>query len=1147
MKKILFVAAVISLLNACSESVYEYTDNATDEKGKINTPSVTPAEGSACQSEDPVCAPNGGRLICKDYKWKKESCNNLGCYNGKCNTTGEICKEGRTRSRCDTHNKNLLMYCADSFDWITNTIECAGRCIDTESLSNIAISAKCVACINVNDCCINSDNSNCIFDRCIKNECIPKDMQSCDGALSVECKDEQNYDLRCNGKIFATISCAAADTTKAFCDKDSASCVQCVEDSQCSVYNNASKNHCDTSSHSCVQCLSNEHCSQEKPICIDGECDNCPQDQRYDEDAQKCIEPSQCNPDQVLDPSGKCVDKCSLEGVKAYLQEHSEYGIDQDVLDDSNTCIISYDEDREQTVLSCDKLRDNIEDRDIIFCGTVYLDKFDGLINSIKGRKIFGVHDATITSHEYTQIHKPLFGVVTNSTIYNLKIRNIQFNDIGNDEQAIRGIIEKMEGTEDTPCEIENISIENVSIVSNANSSKPMGGLIGEANYLSAKGISVDNFRLNVTESQGNVGGLFGYANKVTFNKPTINGITINALKPAAQLYEPVTQSYEDVGGVIGQGHDITISGGDINNITIASDLNDVGGLIGDSNGVVINPNADETLNISVNSIFGYEDVGGLIGEANKLIEINNGSDDSVLNITTKYVKGFAHVGGVIGNSNNARLSLHHIRNSTSMIYGNCCAAGFIDYVKETDEANNEDTMDIVIDDIYNECDNTASECIYNAQRTAGFIGYFGVSAMASASITNIINYFPNATMSATDDAAGFIGYISIDTDNSNSLTINNIISNVGKVNGTDIVGGFIAFINFGDAGAEEPQLMISDVTSNAVVFASDEDVSENTQLYNIAMTYFAMGGYLANKLKMDDSYIQNKGAGFVNTIGNDWYTNTIESNDLTNRYMHKYNYCCTTPSSCIIGHASCGEDDRYYKWPPIFEMNFYENAFTSKLSISNIAVKHDTQSFDFVSKQKHNGYNTLSRYIEKINQRACAGSDKDGLMKSLDQINAFNSIYRKNIFIYSTVDHGLPSSPPGREKELYSVNHTYSYPLNDCDYADFNNNNANNIYIMYDKYCDVGESRECTKNNMSEIDALTDMTKENAYHVTEVPNLINSEGLQTWHFDKTLGLPVPALQGIVVKQAEPLSFESIEPIDPDDSREPAPDSPVEP
>ena len=1115
MKKILFVAAVISLLNACSESVYELPNGSAGGTNNWDEIAHTPCNMA---NDKAFCTDSGNVMRCENNEWALATCS-TGCKDGACIDKEQIkeesCKGEEIYSWCTADGHSLAFGCKHTHvkesGIIISTMTCAAGCNETTK--------ECYDCDKDIKCCKEDDNT--CQKICIDHRCIPKTTLSCMRKPTFKCDQGdsgQTYTLYCNESAiegFVNVQCEGNKK----CSENHQACVECINDGDC------------------------EELYPDKPTCNNGVCEECPPEHDFDPEKNECVERFKCPPEQIIDPdSNECIDKCGMDGVKAYLKQnesaYKEYGITADVLNDA--CIISYDEDREQTVLSCGKLNDTIEDRDIIFCGTVYLDKFDGLINSIKGRKIFGVHDATITSHEYTQIHKPLFGVVTNSTIYNLKIRNIQFNDIGNDEQAIRGIIEKMEGTEDTPCEIENISIENVSIVSNANSSKPMGGLIGEANYLSAKGISVDNFRLNVTESQGNVGGLFGYANKVTFNKPTINGITINALKPA-------TQSYEDVGGVIGQGHDITISGGDINNITIASDLNDVGGLIGDSNGVVINPNADETLNISVNSIFGYEDVGGLIGEANKSIEINNGSDDSVLNITTKYVKGFAHVGGVIGNSNNARLSLHHIRNTTSMIYGNCCAAGFIDYVKETDEANNEDTMDIVIDDIYNECDNTASECIYNAQRTAGFIGYFGVSAMASASITNIINYFPNATMSATDDAAGFIGYISIDTDNSNSLTINNIISNVGKVNGTDIVGGFIAFINFGDAGAEEPQLMISDVTSNAVVFASDEDVSENTQLYNIAMTYFAMGGYLANKLKMDDSYIQNKGAGFVNTIGNDWYTNTIESNDLTNRYMHKYNYCCTTPSSCIIGHASCGEDDRYYKWPPIFEMNFYENAFTSKLSISNIAVKHDTQSFDFVSKQKHNGYNTLSRYIEKINQRACAGSDKDGLMKSLDQINAFNSIYRKNIFIYSTVDHGLPSSPPGREKELYSVNHTYSYPLNDCDYADFNDNNANNIYIMYDKYCDVGESRECTKNNMSEIDALTDMTKENAYHVTEVPNLINSEGLQTWHFDKTLGLPVPSLKGNVVKQAEPLPFESIEPIDPDDSREPAPDSPVEP
>ncbi len=1142
MKKMLFVAAAISLLNACSESVYEYPNGSA---GGTNDGDVH--EGALCNvaTDEAFCTSNGYAMQCINNEWDLLECN-IGCKGGVCIEKEQIkeescegeeiynwCKDDHTLAYGCKHT-----YVKDS-GIVISTMTCAAGCN--------YVTAECYECDNRDiKCC--DDNDYACQKICIDHKCIPKSTLSCLIEPEFKCdKDDDGqildaYTLYCNeAAIEGFVNVQCEDNKK--CSENRKGCVECTANEHCTNTDDNSKPYCNDS-NTCVECTENAHCSENMPICNNGVCEECPPEHDFDPEKNECVERFKCPPEQIIDPdSNECIDKCGMDGVKAYLKQnesaYKEYGITADVLNDA--CIISYDADQSHTALSCGKL--NPDKQDIIFCGTVYLDEFDGLIDNIKGRKIFGVHDATITSHESTTIRNPLFGAVTDSTLYNFSIKNILFNIIGNDEREILGIIESVGVADNTKDTISHITIENVSIISNTTSPKALGGFIGEANQLSLDNITINNLSINVTESQGNVGGLIGHAKGVTFKKPTINGININALNSATP-----TAAYENIGGVIGLGQDITISGGDINDITIATDMYDVGGLIGDSIGVVINPNAGETLNISINSIAGHEDVGGLIGEANGSVEINNGSDDSVLNITTKYVKGVADVGGVIGDSNYAQLSLHHIRNTVSTIHGVLYAAGVIGYLyKETDEPNNDGKMDIVIDDIHNECNNTESGCISDAQTSAGFIGYFGVSGKASASITNVNNSFPNATISAIYDAAGFIGDMSIYTEDPTELTIDNIISNVGEIKGTDRVGGFISNISFGSADAEDPRLTISNVTSNAIVFAPNEESSDNNQLYNIVSAHFTTRDYLANKLKIDGIYTQNKGAGFINTINYNWYT--ISNQALSNKYIESTDYYCCKPSRICTSDSSnsCAQEYRYYKWPPNFEMNFYENAFRSKLSVSNIAVKHDTQNLNATNRQKHNGYNTLSRYIDKINQRACAGSDNDNLLKSLDQMNAFNSIYRNNIFIYSIINYESLLNPSGRPSERYVVNHKYSYPLNDCDYSDFNVNNANdikNIYIMYDKYCNTDKSTECGEDNIAETDVIKAVTNENAYHVTEVPKIINTENTQTWRYDEKLGLPVPALQGIVVKQAEPLPFE---PIDPDDSREPAPDSPVEP
>ena len=1106
MKKILFVAAVISLLNACSESVYELPNGSA---GGTNDGDVH--EGAPCNvaTDEAFCTSNGYAMQCINNEWDLLECN-IGCKGGVCIEKEQIkeesCEGEEIYSWCTADGHSLAFGCKHTHvkesGIIISTMTCAAGCNETTK--------ECYDCDKDIKCCKEDDNT--CQKICIDHRCIPKNTLLCMRDPTFVCDQDdsgQTYTLYCNESAiegFVNVQCEGNKK----CSNDRQACVECTNNDDC------------------------KHNGKDNHICED----------------YQCVEPK-CAPGQTYDQNaGKCVNiiNCTLDGVKAYLQEHpeykEEYGINSDNLNDDNTCIISYDADQNSTALSCGKLATDNKERDIIFCGTVYLDEFDGQINNIIGRKIFGVHDATITSHGNTTIRNPLFGAVTDSSIFRLKIKNIDFSDIGNNEQGIRGIIEKVESTENTQSKIEGISIENVSIISNFESSSPIGGFIGEAKHLSAKYISVEYLQVSVIYSKSDIGGLFGKASDVTLYNLNIQNTSVNAHKTALMT----AGRYENVGGVAGSGN-LHVYGGLIYDLTIDTDMNNVGGLIGESNDVTtINPDKDNSYSLIIVSdrINGYENIGGLIGKAKGHIIINSRENESQLRISSESIEGKDNLGGLIGHSDDAALSLHHIKNTINTIIGSNNIGGFIGSMNVNKHIE-DNKFDIDIDDVNNNCTKSISSCLFGNSNIAGFVGSMSIKEDASANISNIDNSFSDPSISATFDAAGFVGEISIDTKEPGKLIIDNIVSNVGAIKGTDRVGGFIASISFGDADAEDPQLKISNVTSNAVVFASDEESSENTKLYYIAMTYFSDGKYLANKLKTDITYTQNKGAGFINTISNNWYANAIATNDLTNKYMHDYDYCCNTPSTCIPGHAICREANRYYKWPPNFVTSFYENAFTSKISVSNIAVKHDTQPLNAANRQKHNGYNTLSRYIDKINQRACAGSDEDGLMKSLDQINAFNSIYRKNIFIYSTVDHGLPSSPPGREKELYSVNHTYSYPLNDCDYADFNDNNANNIYIMYDKYCDVGESRECTENNMSEIDALTDMTKENAYHVTEVPNLINSEGLQTWHFDKTLGLPVPALQGIVVKQAEPLPFELIEPIDPDDSREPAPDSPVEP
>lgn len=1095
MKKILFVAAVISLLNACSESVYELPNGSA---GGTNDGDVH--EGAPCNvaTDEAFCTSNGYAMQCDNNKWDLLECDK-GCKDGSC-ITEKTCNDGLIRSHCDNERIKVIECVSPSNTqnkWTINTIECSGHCIDTEKLNNTPVNAECVECTDIKDCCGNELNG-CVYSSCSndhKCEVNSTISPTCNDKITFQCDvlddgtHATTYSLYCgtvpiNGQ--QNISCK----NDKICNPDLNQCVECINDGDCE------DNHPD------------------RPTCNNGVCEECPPEHDFDPEKNECVERFKCPPEQIIDPdSNECIDKCGMDGVKAYLKQnesaYKEYGITADVLNDA--CIISYDEDREQTVLSCGKLDDTIEDRDIIFCGTVYLDKFDGFINSIKGRKIFGVHDATITSHEYTQIQKPLFGVVTNSTIFNLKIRNIQFNDIGNDEQAIRGIIEKMEGTEDTPCEIENISIENVSIVSNANSSKPMGGLIGEAHYLSAKGISVDNFRLNVTESQGNVGGLFGYANKVSLSNTNIQNASIYAYKANLSAGD----IFKNVGGIAGSGS-LHVYGGRIIGLIIHTDMDNVGGLIGESIDFTnINPDKenDNLFIIASNEIKGYDNIGGLIGYLSGNIIINS-PENSILTITTESIEGNDNLGGLIGNSHEGLLSLHHIRSTVNTIIGNNYIAGLIGTMDVSNHLEHKGT-DVVINDVNNRCDKPMASCIYGHSYVAGFVGSMNINELATASISNINNSFPWSSISAISDAAGFIGQIGVYTGNPGKLTIDKIISNVHAIKGGNRIGGFISNIDFDEAKVDNPLLEISNVTSKTEAYAT---ISITQQLYNAVVR--SLSGSSANVIANQPSVnpIDSiTASGWIYRIGSpqnatgNWYTD----DDVSGLYAEDGMCCGDTRCWWPTGNCSYWE---HHSWSD-FSPALYEDRFTSKITASNIVIKNNNH----VDEMTRTGLNALSGMIGKTEKRECSRDNKD-------LVNAMNRIYSSNVYYYSIVE---PCDGSDNCFDIHSsdVFH-YNSPIKYCYYDDFAN-----INIMYDMYCkDVNVAMTC---DVVPEDAI--IKNDRLVRSSDVPNRMEKG---TWHFDKTLGLPVPALQGIVVKQEEPLP---LEPIDPDDSREPAPDSPVEP
>ena len=1113
MKKILFVAAVISLLNACSESVYELPNGSARGANNWDEIAHTPCNMA---NDKAFCTSNGYAMQCINNEWDLLECTK-GCKDGNC-IAEKTCDESWVRSRCSNERLKIVECVSPSntqSKWTINTIECSGHCIDTEKLNNTPVNAECVECTDIKDCC-GSNNTNCNFASCsTDNKCIPKTASSCTGTITTQCKDDSSYDVMCDNQYTATINCADIVPSKPYCNYGSNTCVECTTKEHCTSTDDNSKPYCNDS-NTCVECTENAHCSENMPICNNGVCEECPPEHDFDPEKNECVERFKCPPEQIIDPdSNECIDKCGMDGVKAYLKQnesaYKEYGITADVLNDA--CIISYDEDREQTVLSCGKLYDNIEDRDIIFCGTVYLDKFDDLINSIKGRKIFGVHDATITSHGNTTIQKPLFGVVTNSTIYNLKIRNIQFNDIGNDEQAIRGIIEKMEGTEDTPCEIENISIENVSIVSNFESSSPIGGFIGEAKHLSAKYISVENLQVSVIYSKSDIGGLFGKASDVTLYNLDIQNTSVNAHKTALMT----AGRYENVGGVAGSGN-LHVYGGLIYNLTIDTDMNNVGGLIGESNDVTtINPDKDNSYSLIIVSdrINGYDNIGGLIGKAKGHIIINSRENESQLRISSESIEGKDNLGGLIGHSDDAALSLHHIKNTINTIIGSNNIGGFIGSMNVNKHIE-DNKFDIDIDDVNNNCTKSISSCLFGNSNIAGFVGSMNINELATASISNINNSFPWSSISAISDAAGFIGQIGVYTGNPGKLTIDKIISNVHAIKGGNRIGGFISNIDFDEAKVDNPLLEISNVTSKTDVFAAG---TITQQLYNAVVR--SLSGSSANVIANQPSVnpIDSiTASGWIYRIGSpqnatgNWYTG---DDDVFSEYAADGMCCGDTRCWWPTGNCSYWE---HHSWSD-FSPALYEDKFTSKITVSNIVIKNNNH----VDEMTRTGLNALSGMIGKTEKRECSRDSKD-------LVNAMNGIYSSNVYYYSIVE---PCDGSDNCFDIHSsdVFH-YNSPIKYCYYDDFAN-----INIMYDMYCkDVNVAMTC---DVVPEDAI--IKNDRLVRPSDVPNRMEKG---TWLYNDDLGLPVPALQGIVVKQAEPLPFE---PIDPDDSREPAPDSAVEP
>ena len=143
------------------------------------------------------------------------------------------------------------------------------------------IDGQCIeGCVSSDECAdptplCNTDDNTCV--QCLNESQCSLAAPVCDDGVCVECLD----DSACSGTLAA-------------CERDRRTCVQCTGNSHCIDFLDGLAPICDTSSNRCVQCLGDGACGVSVPFCAVGACVECRTNDDCPSERPTCQEPGEC-------------------------------------------------------------------------------------------------------------------------------------------------------------------------------------------------------------------------------------------------------------------------------------------------------------------------------------------------------------------------------------------------------------------------------------------------------------------------------------------------------------------------------------------------------------------------------------------------------------------------------------------------------------------------------------------------------------------------------------------------------------------------------------------------------------------------------------------------------------------------------------
>ena len=397
-----------------------------------------------------------------------------------------------------------------------------------------------------------------------------------------------------------------------------------------------------------------------------------------------------------------------------------------------------------------------------------------------------------------TGFYNGLFGVVSDATIKNLKLENVDITSTKEDTGALiglskgntrienieitysnitstgsntGGLIGKLEDSNINESVIRNINIEPVSSENAIKGNGNIGGLIGYLSNEASEEIYITDINVKNVNLEGtinkflNIGGLIGYAKNISDESTLTIDNKINVSGNINTLDSTLTENNTSIntGGLIGQLEN-TYGNTTISNLTTSISVNHIlevtnsstirttynrtGGLVGYNllngsgnmvfDGIIVKK--DVTTNqTSVGNVTRNTYTGGIIG----MSEISSNGKISLTNsYTTGNVNGISYVGGAIGYIYNKSTGIHEI--SKVYVTGDVTAendyvGGFIGFFNSP-----KDVFDLI------EKSYTTATVRTNGSHVGGFAG--------QTIYSNILNCYSTGDVYAKDYVSSFIG-----------------------------------------------------------------------------------------------------------------------------------------------------------------------------------------------------------------------------------------------------------------------------------------------------------------------------------------------------------------------------------------------------